>query len=316
MSRIVLTTLTFLLVALLILGGCTTDVPQEQHDSVVTERDAAQSEIATLQDQIADLNAQIKTLTSATDTAHARIAELEQEINDLNAQIDTLTTPTAAPSVEAAWDRAKTRHTAIMEGIPFLDDLENMAPWIRFPDKPDWFVSAKVCSTVLVDEPAAYEGVCIVTTNTQQMLVSLVDIAGVTSMICRGGSVDYEITMSRNENGKIIQEMMRAGESLIILNWIDTGIEEIFSANVNGEVFEAPWSEEPDYLLGLFSNLTTWLETINMTGGLIKPSDQPLIIIALGELRNPYNIMLAINWLEVAQRFMSDLMQGVPQTCM
>lgn len=314
MSRIVLMTLAFLLVASLVLIGCAAGVPQEQYDLAVAERDAAQSQTTVLQDQIADLNAQIDTITSARDTAQAQVADLEEEINDLNDQIDDLTTPTEAPSVEAAWERAKNRHTAIMEGIPFLDELEEMAPWIRFPDKPAWFDSAKVCSTVLVDDPTAYEGVCIVTTNTQQMSVSLTDIGGVTSMICRGGSVDYEITMSRNENGEIIQEMMRAGESLIILNWIDTGIEEIFSANVNGEIFEAPWSEESDYLVSLFSDLASWLETINMSGGLIKPSDQPMLIIALGELRNPYNTMLAIHWTEILRRGVSDFFEGLPQT--
>ncbi|MFC1861171.1 hypothetical protein ACFLYL_02680 [Chloroflexota bacterium] len=318
MSRIVLITLTFLLVASLILNGCTVGVSQEQYDSAVAERDAAQSQFAVLQGQIANLNAQLKTMTSDRDTAQAQaqVADLEEEINDLNAHMDDLTTSTTAPSVEVAWDRAKKRHTAIVEGIPFLDELEEMAPWIQFPDKPVCFDSAQVCSVVMVDEPAAYEGVCIVTTDTQQMFVSLTDLGGVTSMICRGGSVDYEITMSRNGNGEIVQEMMRAGESLIILNWIDTGIEEIFSANVNGEIFEASWSEESDYLVGLFSDLASWLYTINMTGGLIKPSDQPLLIIALGELRNPYNAMLSIDWLEIAQRVMSDLMEGVPQTCM
>ena len=293
----------------LVLLGCTTRVSQEEYDSVVDEVNAAKVEIAALeaerdadQDEIAGLEAE-------RDAAQAEAARLTAEVEDLDSSL-------AIQAVEEAWDRAQQRHNMIMQEIPFLDELEEIAPWIRFPDKPAWFDSARVCSTILADDPVAYEGVCIVITDTQQMLVRLSDFGTMTSMICQGSSVDYEITMVRNESGQIIQEMMRAGESLIVLDWIDTGIDEILIANVNGEIFEAPWSEEPDYALGLFSDLADWLEAIDMTGGFIEPQDQPLVIIALGELRQPPYDTLSLDIIEILQRAVSDFMEGVPQTCM
>lgn len=65
------------------------------------------------------------------------------------------------------------------------------------------------------------------------MLVRLADFGTMTSIICQGGTLDYEITISRDQNGEISQEMMRAGYSWIILDCIDTGVGEILTADVN-----------------------------------------------------------------------------------
>ncbi|UCH42152.1 MAG: hypothetical protein JSW16_04810 [Dehalococcoidales bacterium] len=309
MRRGILVALAVVLVPLLVLTSCADGISQEQYDSAVAERDTAQAQITQLEDDIADLESQLEAVTTARDAARDQIA-------DLQTQIDNLSVSTPTPSAEEAWDRAQQRHHTIMQEIPFLDELETIAPWIRFPDKPDWLDSTELCSAILSDDPTAYDAVCIVTTDTQQMLVRLVDYGTMTTMICQGGSVDYEITVSRDPDGKIIQEMMRAGDSWITLDWIDTGIEEILMADVNGILFEAPWSEDPAQALVMFSDLAAWLDTTGMSGGLIKAQDQPLVIIALGELRQPPFAALSIDWIEVLQRAVSDFMEGVPQTCM
>jgi len=309
MRKGILVVLAAMLVPLLVLTGCADGVSKNQYDSAVADRDAAQTQITTLQNDIADLESQLDAATTARDAARDQVTNLQTQIDDLSASIPT-------PSAEEAWDRAQQRHHTIMQEIPFLSELEAMAPWIKFPDKPDWLDSAGLCSTILSDDPTAYEAVCVVTTDTQQMLVSLSDFGNMTSMICQGGSVNYEITVSRDPDGKIMQEMMRAGDSWITLDWIDTGIEEILMADVNGLLFEAPWSEDPAEAVAMFSDLAAWLDTIGMAGGLIKAQDQPLVIIALGQLRQPPFAALSINWIEVLQRAVSDFMEGVPQTCM
>jgi len=284
---------------LLILPGCgTTEVSQEEYDAIMAGLNTVQDDIASLED---DYDALATELGSVQDD----IATFEEEIENLRDN-----------RVEEAWDRAQQRHTTIVQEIPFLDELEEMAPWVVFPDKPEGFDCARLCSMILDDDPTAYDAVCIVTIGTQEMYVRLSDTGPVTIMTCRGGTVDYEITITRNEEGKIIQEMMMAGESLIVIDWIDTGIEEIFRANVNGILFEAPWSEDPVEALALFSDLSLWLESIGMDGGLIKPPDQYLVIIALGELRQPPFNTLDITIIEILQRAVSDFMEGVPQTCM
>ena len=275
-----------LLLALsLVVGGCAAGVSQGEYDSVVAEQDAAQTEIASL----------------------------EAEIEDLNAQIEALTTATLA---EEAWDRSQQRHMTVMQNIPFLDELVELAPWVEFPNKPAWLDSAQVCSAVLVDEPPAYEAVCLITLPDQQMFVRLSDYNGVTSMICQGGDLDYEITVTQDENGNITEEMIKAGESWSVLSWTEKEGEEIFTANVDGEVFEVLWSDEPDEFADFCSEFVGWLETINKAGGLITPSDQPLVILALGEMSKPPRAEFVVNWGGVARRAVSDLCCGVPQTCL
>ncbi|MFC1924558.1 coiled-coil domain-containing protein [Chloroflexota bacterium] len=191
---------------LLVLPACTTGVSQEEYDAIMAG-------LNTVQDDIASLGEDYDALATELGAVKDDIATLEEEIENLRDN-----------RVEEAWDRAQQRHTTIVQEIPFLDELEEIAPWIVFPDKPDWFDCARLCSMILDDDPTAYDAVCIVTIGMQEMYVRLSDIGPVTTMICQGGTVDYDITITRDEEGKIIQEMMSDGESLIVIEWIDTGV--------------------------------------------------------------------------------------------
>jgi len=101
-KRKVAVAIVLLLASSLVLGGCAPGVSQEQYDSVVAERDAAQAEIAKLEGDIEELNVQIEALTSAIDAAQAEIAKLEGDIEDLNAQIEALTTATPPEAEQTA----------------------------------------------------------------------------------------------------------------------------------------------------------------------------------------------------------------------
>ena len=60
---LVMVAMVLLLASLPALGGCAAGVSQEEYDSVVADRDAAQAEIASLEAEIADLQGQIEVKT-------------------------------------------------------------------------------------------------------------------------------------------------------------------------------------------------------------------------------------------------------------
>jgi cell division protein FtsB len=314
-----------LLASLLVFNSCASEVSQEEYQALVADLDAAQAKIANLEAQIADintqqeeqiaqLNAQIETLTSERDAAQTEIANLEAQVQDLSAQVEALTS--TAP-IEEAWERAKERHTSVMSGIPFLDDLLDLAPWVEFPDKPAWFDSAQICSATLADKAEGYEGACLVKSPGQQMLISVYEADEVVSMFCLGGSLDYEMTIILDDTGNIIEEFFSAGDTHCSITWSEEGGEEFFSANMNGEVFQVLWSEDIDDLATFCADFTGWLQSIDKAGGLILPSDQDLIILGLGELKGalPPPVPLSIKG-EIIKRAVSDICCGVPQTCL
>ncbi len=149
------------------------------------------------------------------------------------------------------------------------------------------------------------------------MLINVYESDEIVSMICRGGSLDYEMTITLDETGNIVKEIFRAGDVHCLITWSEEGGEEFFSANMNGEVFEVPWSEDPTVLAAFCADFIGWLQAINKAGGLILPSDQDLIILGLGEVKGAPSppIPLSVTG-EVIKRVVSDVCCGVPQTCL
>ena len=160
MGKNVMAGVVLMLVFSLVLGGCAPAVPQEEYDSVLAELTAVQAGIADLQAEIEDLSAELETLPATTAALQDNIADLEAKIEEVCARPEA---PVPATSAAEAWDRAHQRHTAVMQNIPFADELVELAPWIEFPDKPAWFDSIRLCSAILVEETEGWEGVCIAT---------------------------------------------------------------------------------------------------------------------------------------------------------
>ena len=284
-----------------------------QIGALATERDAARTEIADMEAEVAQLNSQIGAFATERDTAQTEITSLQSEVEALRAQVEILASVTL---VEEAWDKAKERHTAVMNDTPFLDELLDLAPWVEFPAKPEWFDSAVIYSATLVDEPQSYERVCIVKTPGQQMFVRLLEGNGVVSMICRGGSLDYEMTITQDENGNVVKERFTAGEAYCVISWTGEEGEELFRANVNGDVFEFLWPDDPEKFAGFYVTFVGWLQKIDTAVPLILPSDEPLVILALGELKKPLHLPIQLSTGEIVKRVVSDVCCGVPQTCL
>jgi len=278
---------------LLALPGCsTTGISQEEYDAIMDNLDAVQDEIASLEETY---NAAVANLNDLQDA----LASLEAEMEDLKCH-----------QVEDAWAMASLRYTTLRDSIDF--DLEDVAPWVELPDIPDWLDSAHLCSTVLVDEPEAYDAVCLVTLPDQQIFMTLSQYGGITTAMCQGGSQEYLMTISQDLAGNIVDVMMEAGETSAILSWTEVEDEKFFACTVDEEVYEVPWSDEPGELEDICTGFVNWLSTIDMTGGLIAPSDQPLMFLGMGGLHESMSTSFLANWRVIASRIAVDILHGVP----
>jgi len=319
--KVMLIAVVLLLAVTLVLVGCTPSVPQEVYDAVVAERNAAQVEIANLEADLDAAQADIEGLEADLSSAQVDIEGLEADLSSAQAGIANLETELAdlrsdiASIVEESWDIAEQRYTLLRGNIDF--DLEEMAPWLELAERPDWIDAAHLCSDTLVNEPPVYEAVCLVKLSDQRMFANLSENAQVTTMICRGASQDYEMIVTRNEDGDIIKMGMQAGESWCHLDWTTAESLEYLTAQVNGKLKSFIWSDEPVEAEDIFLAITNWLETINETGGLVAPADQPLMFLALGELSKPPRAAFICSaWGEIIRRAAIDIFCGVPASCL
>ena len=328
MKRKVMVAMVVLAVISLAFAGCTPKVAQEvynamvaERDAALAERDAAQAEITSLEADLDTAQTEIETLETDLDTAQAGIENLEADLASARAETANVEAELAdlrgqiASRVEEAWDIAAQCYTTLRESIEF--NLEGQAPWLKLSDRPDSLDSANLHSITLVNEPPVYEAVCLIKLSGQQIFSMLSENAEMTTMIFRGGSQDYEMTVTRDENGDIIKMAMEAGESWCHLDWTVTEGLEYLTVQVNGKLKSFIWSNEPDEFENIYSAIISWLEAIDETGGLTAPADQPLMFLALGELSKPPRAAIVYSaWGEVIRRAAIDIFCGIPASCL
>jgi len=283
----------------LVLLGCAAEVSQNEYDAILAELNAAQDEITDLEAERDADQSEIADLETERDAAQAEAARLASEIEDLKDR-----------RVTEAWTTASERYTALRDSIGF--DLEEIAPWVKLPEKPTWLDNAHLCSTILVDQPGAYEAACLITLPDQQLFMTLSEYGGITTAVCQGSNQEYLMTIIQDGAGDIVQVIMQANEIRSILSWTNVAGEKFFTATVDDEVYEVSWSDEPGELQPICIDFVNWLSTINKTGGLIAPSDQPLMFLGMGGLHTSLSTSLLANWKVIASRVLVDIMHGVP----
>ena len=77
--------LLMVVMALLLLSSC--GIPQEEHDTVVAERDAAQTQVASLQSDMAEAESQIGTLESDLAEAESQIQTLQGDYEEAKSDL-------------------------------------------------------------------------------------------------------------------------------------------------------------------------------------------------------------------------------------
>ena len=81
-----------------LLLGC--GIPQEEHDAVLAERDAAQAQVASLQSELDNAQNQVGTLESDLAKAESEVETLESDLSQAKDQVESLQSSVAATQTE------------------------------------------------------------------------------------------------------------------------------------------------------------------------------------------------------------------------
>ena len=79
---------------LLLLSAC--GIPQEEHDAVVAERDAAKAQVASLQSDLTDAQSQISSLQSEYDEAKSDLSAAQSRASSLQSELTAATSALAS----------------------------------------------------------------------------------------------------------------------------------------------------------------------------------------------------------------------------
>ena len=294
--------------------GCAPTVPQSDYDATVGELEAAQAEVSDLEDELSsaedavdDVSKDLESCQEARDEALDQVAALEMQIQDFE----------CGSSPVDAWNAARQRHEAVMSATPNAGALEDLAPWISFPNPPSWLEDVTVLSAVIEERPSGIESACIVQSPEGSMLVTAIETPQFVSMTCRGGEQNYEMTVCLDGEGEILEEFFAADETVGHVIWTGPVRSQTMTAMYNGEEYSAPWPVYEEEVVPFFESFVDWTYDVNADGGMIRSADMHMVIVGLGELRGPpEGDEIAINWGGVIKRAVSDVCCGVPQTCL
>ncbi len=122
MKKKALASVAVLLVSVVLLIGCATGVSQEDYNAVVSQRDAAQAQVASLEAELAVAEAQITTSESDLATAQAEVKDLEDSKSQAEAQITTL-----EGDLATAQAGVKDLEDSISKVVPYVEVLTDLA---------------------------------------------------------------------------------------------------------------------------------------------------------------------------------------------
>jgi len=122
MRRKALAGVAVLLVSVVLLIGCVAGVSQEDYNAVVSQRDAAQAQVANLEAELAVAEAQITASESDLATAQAEVEDLEDSKSQAEAQITTLEGDLATAQAEV-----KDLEDSISKVVPYVEVLTDLA---------------------------------------------------------------------------------------------------------------------------------------------------------------------------------------------
>ncbi len=174
-------------------------------------------------------------------------------------------------------------------------------------------MNTTLCSVHLSENPDEQDSVCIVESPEDDMLVIVQELEGLVLMNCRGGSLDYEMTVTTGKNGRIVQQMFTAGEDYAQLEWVGPEGMERFVAIYNGIEYTSYWPANEGEHEPVYRSFVDWVYGVGADGGLIRSEDRPMMMIGLGELRGLPYAGMTLSDAEALKRAAADLMFGVPQ---
>jgi hypothetical protein len=287
-------------------AGCSPGVPAADYDAAVAALDVAEERADAAEAEAGDLRSSVDALTDERDAALSEAAALEERLSEMS----------CGESAQEAWDALWERHERVRIDVPERGTLLELAPWMIFPEPPPWLADTTVCSVHLSEDPDGQDSVCIVESPGDDMVITVQESEGLIAMDCRGGSLDYAMTVTTGKNGRIIQQMFTAGEDYAQLEWVGPEGMERFVALYNGIEYTSYWPAKEGEYEPVYKSFVDWLYQVGADGGLIRPEDRPMMMIGLGELRGLPYAGLTLSDAEALKRAAADLMFGVPQGCL
>jgi len=295
--------LLLLSVVALLSAGCSTGVPAADYDAAVAALDIAEERADAAEAGADELQTRIDALTDERDAALGEVGALEKQLTEMS----------CGESAQDAWDATWARHERVRLDVPERGALLELAPWMIFPEAPTWLADTTLCSVHLSEDPDGQDSVCIVESPGDDMVITVQESEGLIAMDCRGGSLDYAMTVTTGKNGRIIQQMFTAGEDYAQLEWVGPEGMERFVAIYNGIEYTSYWPANEGEHEPVYKSFVDWLYEVGADGGLIRSEDRPMMMIGLGELRGLPYAGLTLSDAEALKRVAADLVFGVPQ---
>ncbi len=293
-------------VVTLLSAGCSTGVPAADYDAAVAALDIAEERADAAEAGADELQTRIDALTDERDAALGEVGALEKQLTEMS----------CGESAQDAWDATWARHERVRLDVPERGALLELAPWMIFPEAPTWLTDTTLCSVHLSEDPDEMDSVCIVESPGDDMVITVQESEGLIAMNCRGGAVDYAMTVTTGKNDRIIQQIFTAGEDYAQLEWVGPEGMERFVAIYNGIEYTSYWPAKEGEHEPVYKSFVDWLYEVGADGGLIRLEDRPMIMIGLGELRGLPYVGLTLSDAEALKRAAADLMFGVPQGCL
>ncbi|MBN1153215.1 MAG: hypothetical protein JXA58_08385 [Dehalococcoidia bacterium] len=289
-------------VAATCLSGCAGGISQEVYDAAVSGResaetraDRAESELSALQDSCAGLETEL-------DVANDSLAQcLEHDSAE-----------SCGESTLEAWEATWKRHERIRQDVPERGHLLDLAPWMVFPEAPDWLGDTTICAIELEPDKDGTDSYCLMEAPEREMLVKVRVEESLVSMLCLGGESDYVYTVTTGNDGRIVQQMFMAGDDYAQLEWVGPEKMERFVALYNDIEYTNLFPVNEGEHEKMFDSFVDWVFDVGADGGLIRESDRPLAIVGLGQLRGLPYAGLTLSEPEALKRAFADLVFGIP----
>jgi len=290
-------------VLVLLSAGCSPGVPAADYDAAVAGLDAAEDRADAAEAEADDLRSRVDALTDERNAALGETAALGEQLSDM----------ICGESAQDAWDATWARHERVRIDVPDKGALLDLAPWMVFPEAPPWLADTTLCSVHLSEDPDEQDSVCIVEAPEDDIFIAVQESDGLVSMTCRGGGLDYAMTVTSGKDDRIIQQMFTAGEDYAQLEWVGPEGMERFVAIYNGTEYTWFWPERESEYIPFYESFVDWLRDVGADGGLVRSEDRPVMMIGLGELRGLPYAGTTLSDAETLKRAAADLMFGVPQ---
>jgi len=302
MRRSLAVVLWLVFVAALAVSGCAGGVSQQEHDAALSDLDAAEARAEAAEAAVSQMEEMLEDSES----------ELVETQNSLSECLAVGSGASCGEAAAEAWESTWKRHERVREDVPERGKLLDLAPWMVFPEAPDWLGETTVCAVELQPDKDGADSYCLIEAPDGDMLVKVRVEDHLVSMRCLGGESDYEYTVTMGNDDRIVQQIFTAGDDYAQLEWVGPEKMERFVALYNGIEYTNLFPVNQGEHEQMYKSFVEWVFEVGADGGLIRENDRPLVMVGLGQLRGLPYAGLTLSESAALKRAFADLMFGIP----